>query len=63
MPRLGKKARVEWAFFIDRESGRRRYNLLCRRCRLPCKQSFHAIIVECPNYRSKRGVCTDKALF
>lgn len=55
MPRLGKKAHIEWAFFIDGESGRRRYNLLCRRCRLPCKQSFRAVIIEFPNYRSKRG--------
>lgn len=53
MPRLGKKARVEWAFFIG-EIGRRQYNQLCRRCRLPCKQSFRAIIVECTKYRSKR---------
>jgi hypothetical protein len=54
MPRLGKKKKQEWSFFID-ESGRRRYNPLCRRCKRLCKQSFRASIVQCPSYRSKRN--------
>ena len=53
MPRLGKKARIEWSFFIG-EIGRRQYNELCRRCKQPCKQSHRAVILECPSYRSKR---------
>jgi len=58
MPRLGVKARVEWALFIG-ENRRRQYNGLCRRCKLPCKQSFRAVIIECPKYRSKREKCND----
>lgn len=61
MPRLGKKARAEWAFFIG-ENGRRQYNALCRRCQLSCKQSFRAQVVDCPKYRSKRGKCVEMAL-
>ena len=61
MPRLGKKARAEWAFFIG-ENGRRQYNQLCRRCVHGCKQSFRAMIVDCPKYRSKRKKCSDMAL-
>lgn len=53
MPRLGKKARIEWSFFIG-PNRRRQYNELCRRCKGDCKQSFRAIILECPSYRSKR---------
>lgn len=53
MPRLGKKKKIEWSFFIG-PNGRRQYNLLCRRCKMACKQSFRAIILECPSYCSKR---------
>lgn len=61
MPRLGKKARAELAFFIG-DNGRRQYNALCRRCRLYCKQSFRAMIVDCPKYRSKREKRGDMSL-
>ncbi len=54
MPRLGKKARREWAFFIG-PNGRRTYNPLCRKCIGACKQSWRATIVECRAYRSKRA--------
>ena len=60
MPRLGKKAKQEWAYFIG-PNGRRQYNLLCRRCKNSCRQSFRAVIVECPKYRSKRENCSKKA--
>ena len=53
MPRLGKKAKVEWSIFIG-SNGRRQYNILCRRCQHGCKQSFRTIILACPMYRSKR---------
>lgn len=53
MPRLGKKAKIEWSLFIG-DNGRRQYNELCRRCKQGCKQSFRTIILECPSYRSKR---------
>lgn len=55
MPRLSKKATQEWDFFINPETGRRTYNSLCRKCKNKCKQSYKAIVVFCPKYKSKRG--------
>lgn len=55
MPRLSKKAKREWDFFINPKTGRRTYNDLCRKCSNECKQSFKAVIVSCPKYRSKRS--------
>ena len=55
-----KKWRLEWSFFIG-ENGRRQYNPLCRACAHDCKQSFRAVIIDCPRYTSKRAVnCKDK---
>lgn len=56
MARLSKKLKQEWAYFISPKTGRRTYNDLCRKCRNDCKQSFRAIVVICPLYRSKRSV-------
>ena len=56
MPRLSKKKKQEWAFFIG-SNGRRKYNDLCRHCVHPCKQSFRAVVVECDRYTSKRKNC------
>ncbi|MDO4289392.1 MAG: hypothetical protein Q4C55_09420 [Eubacterium sp.] len=56
MPRLSKKAKQEWDFFINPQTGRRTYNDLCRKCSNGCKQSFKAVIVSCPKYHSKRSV-------
>lgn len=56
MPRLGKKAKLEWSLFIG-PNGRRQYNELCRKCKESCKQSYRVIVVECPKYRSKREKC------
>lgn len=55
MPRMSKRQKEEWAFFLN-EKGRRVYNELCRRCVRDCKQSFRATVVQCPKYRSKRAV-------
>ena len=55
MPRMSKKRKEEWAFFL-KDNGRIAFNELCRRCARACKQSFRAIVVECPKYRSKRAV-------
>ena len=55
LPRMSKKMKREWALFIG-DNGRRQYNELCRKCRHPCKQSFRAVVVECPKYESKRAV-------
>lgn len=57
MPRLSKRARLEWGLFIA-PNRRRTYNVLCRRCKGDCKQSFRAVIVACPLFRSKREICT-----
>ena len=55
MPRLSKKAKQEWDFFINPETGRRTYNSLCLKCKSKCKQSYKAIVAFCPKYKSKRG--------
>ena len=54
MPRMSKRDKLEWSFFLS-ENGRKKFNDLCRRCRYECKQSFRAIITACPKYLSKRG--------
>ena len=56
MPRLSKKAKKEWAFFIHPITHRRTYNEICRSCTRDCKQSFRAKIIECRRYESKRAV-------
>lgn len=54
MPRMSKKRKQEWAFFLNARN-RITYNDLCRKCRRPCKQSFRAIVIDCPLYYSKRA--------
>ena len=54
MPRMSRKRREEWDFFLSRRN-RITYNDLCRNCRHDCKQSFRAQIVACRKYRSKRS--------
>lgn len=53
MPRLGKKKKEEWAFFLN-QYNRKSYNELCKTCRKDCKQSFHTIVCECPKYQKKQ---------
>ena len=36
------------------------YNELCRKCQHECKQSFRAVVVDCPKYLSKRSKKKDK---
>ena len=55
MPRLSKRLREEWAFFLHPKTGRRTYNPLCRSCVNDCKQSFRAEVLDCPRYLSKRS--------
>ena len=55
MPRMSKEMKHEWSLFLN-ERGRKTYNDLCCRCVHPCKQSFQALVVECPRYYSKRAV-------
>ena len=54
MPRMSKKLKKELAFFLN-DQGRRSYNGLCRKCQHECKQSFRAVIIDCPRYQSKRA--------
>ena len=53
MPRMSKRDKEEWDFFLD-EHGRIKYAEQCRQCERDCKQSFRAVIVQCPEYNSKR---------
>lgn len=54
MPRMPKYLKKEWAIFLD-DRGLKKYNKLCRKCERNCKQSFRAIIIQCPKYLSKRS--------
>ena len=53
MPRMSKKSKEEWAFFLN-DRGRKTYNEICRKCRQDCKQSFRARLVACRRFVSKR---------
>lgn len=55
MPRMSKQRKEELAFFLN-ERNRVTYNEKCRKCTEKCKQSYRAIIVYCPKYKSKRGI-------
>ena len=50
MPRMSKKRKHELSFYLN-DRGRVTYNELCRKC----KQSFRAVVVDCPRYLSKRA--------
>ena len=54
MPRLSKKDRELWAFFIDPDTGKRKYFPDCRRCMRSCKQSYRVKVVVCPRYVTRK---------
>ena len=54
MPRMSKKRKMEWAFFLN-ERNRITYNKLCLKCQKDCKQSFRSLVIQCPNYRRKES--------
>ncbi|MFQ7207812.1 hypothetical protein G4386_16265 [[Ruminococcus] gnavus] len=54
MARMSNKRRLEWSFFLNDRS-RITYNELCRKCQYQCKQSFRAVVIDCPKYLSKRS--------
>ena len=54
MPWLSKKLKDIWAFFIDPNTGRRKYFSRCSGCTRECKQSFRVKEVDCPRYVPKR---------
>lgn len=58
MPKLSKKAKQEWDFFINPNTGRRTYNKLCKKCHSDCKQSYRVIIVYCRKFKAKRSGIT-----
>lgn len=47
MPRMSKKRKLELSFFLN-DRGRVAYNDLCRKCQHECKQSFRAVVIDCP---------------
>ena len=55
MPRMSKKRKLEWQFFLTHRN-RMTYNPLCRKCAYGCKQSFRAVVMDCPRYLSKRAI-------
>lgn len=59
MPRMSKKRKLELSFFLN-DRGRVAYNDLCRKCQHECKQSFRAVVVDCPHYLSKRAKRKEK---
>ena len=44
----------DWSFFLG-GNGKRQYHWICKTCAHSCKQSFRAVIVDCPHYLSKRS--------
>ena len=66
MPRMSKKRRLEWSFFLrqvkvgNATCDRITYNDLCRSCTHSCKQSFRVVIILCPRYYSKRRKKEDR---
>lgn len=60
MPRMSKKRKLEWSFFLNHRN-RITYNDLCRGCTRECKQSFRAVVLLCPRYYSKRWKKEDSA--
>ena len=55
MPKLSKKQREMWEFFIDPVTKRRKYHSVCRRCPSNCKQSFQITGIQCLKYKPKNG--------
>ena len=55
MPRMAKRDKLYWDFFIDPATGRRKFNHVCRCCTHNCMQSFRAELICCPNYLGKRS--------
>ena len=59
MPRMSKKRKLELSFFLN-DRGRVACNDLCRKCQHECKQSFRAVVIDCPRYLSKRAKRKEK---
>ena len=46
---MSNKKRIEMSMFIN-SKGRIECNRLCKACVYDCKQSYRAIIIDCPKY-------------
>lgn len=53
MPRLSKKYKQEWGFILDHRN-RMKYDDLYKERVRECKQSFRAIIIDCPFERKPK---------
>ncbi|WP_368361652.1 hypothetical protein [Ruminococcus sp. RTP21484sp1_RTP21281st1_A2_RTP21281_210402] len=51
----GRGVEVSKTLFYLNDRGRVTYNELCRKCQHGCKQSFRAVVIDCPRYLSKRA--------
>ena len=54
MTRMSKKRKYELSSYLN-DRGRVTYNELCRKFQHGCKQSFRAVVIDCPCYLSKRA--------
>ncbi len=52
MPRMSKHRKRELSFFLT-ESGRVAHNKRCLRCTHDCKQSYRAVILNCPKFERR----------
>lgn len=55
MPRMSKKRKQEWSFFLN-DRNRITFNELCLKCINDCKQSFRVIVVQCPLFVRKEKI-------
>ncbi|WWR19022.1 hypothetical protein V1226_21490 [Lachnospiraceae bacterium JLR.KK009] len=46
---------MDYSNFLPERPEGRSYNELCRKCQHECKQSFRAVMIDCPRYLSKRA--------
>lgn len=54
MARLSKKLKEQWQFFLNKFN-RMTFNENCKQCENDCKQSFRALIIQCPKFIKRRS--------
>jgi hypothetical protein len=52
---MSKRNKREWGLFINPKTGRKNYNVLCRKCKRRCKQSYRAIVISCRKFTPNWG--------
>ena len=55
MPRMSKRNKREWGLFINPKTGRKNYNVLCRKCKRRCKQSYRVMVLSCRKFKPNWG--------